>query len=62
MKMPGQENAIVHMPADLLAEAREAADEEHRPADDLVSDAVRDYLKNRKRPRNVPQKKPGAVS
>jgi hypothetical protein len=35
------------MPADLLAQAREAADEEHRTADELVSEAVRRYLKDR---------------
>ena len=36
------------MPPDLLAEARRAAHEEHRPADELVSDAVRRYLQERK--------------
>lgn len=46
----------MHMPADLLAEARRAADEEHRPADELVSDAVRRYLKTRKHPKAAPQK------
>jgi hypothetical protein len=32
----------------LLAETPRAADEEHRPADELVSDAVRQYLRDRK--------------
>jgi hypothetical protein len=56
MKTPGQENNIVYMPADLLAEARKAADEEHRPADELVSDAVRRYLSNRKHAQDAPRK------
>jgi hypothetical protein len=56
MKTTGQESNIVHMPADLLAEARQAADEEHRPADELVSDAVRRYLKTRKHPKTAPRK------
>jgi hypothetical protein len=56
MKTTHQENNIVHMPADLLAEARKAADEEHRPADELVSDAVRRYLKTRPHPQPAPQK------
>jgi len=48
MKSPSHEPDIVHMPIELLAEARRAADEEHRPADELVSDAVRRYLEERK--------------
>ena len=56
MKTPGQEPNIVHMPADLLAEARQAAHEEHRLADELVSDAVRRYLQERKHSRNAPRK------
>ena len=36
------------MPAELLAEARQAATEEHRPTDELVSDAVRLYLLRRR--------------
>ena len=36
------------MPADLLAEARMVADQEHRPANELVTDAVRSYLEQRK--------------
>jgi metal-responsive CopG/Arc/MetJ family transcriptional regulator len=38
---------VVHMPPDLLAEAHRAADEEHRPTDELVSEAVRRYLRER---------------
>ena len=48
MKTPSHESNIVHIPVELLAEARRAADEEHRPADELVSDAVRRYLHERK--------------
>jgi hypothetical protein len=44
---PDDANAI-HMPPDLLAEARRVATEEHRLADELVSDAVRRYLQERK--------------
>jgi hypothetical protein len=47
MKTPGNEPDIVHMPPDLLAQARRAADEEQRTADDLVRDAVERYLKDR---------------
>ena len=36
------------MPAELMAELQEAATEEHRPADELASDAVRRYLQERK--------------
>jgi hypothetical protein len=56
MKTPSQESNIVRMPADLLAEARKAADEEHRPADELVSDAVRRYLRERKHSADAPRK------
>ncbi len=45
--IPNDTDAI-HMPPDLLAQARQAATEEHRPADELVSDAVRRYLQERK--------------
>ena len=45
--IPNATDAI-HMPPDLLAQARQAATEEHRPADELVSDAVRRYLRERK--------------
>jgi hypothetical protein len=48
MKTANNETDVVHLPADLLAEARRAANEEHRPADELVSDAVRRYLQERK--------------
>lgn len=48
MKTTRNDNDVVHMPPDLLAEARQAASEEHRPADELVSDAVRRYLAERK--------------
>lgn len=47
MKTTSDETDVVHMPPDLLAQARKAADEEHRPADELVSDAVRRYLESR---------------
>ena len=50
MKTTPNETDVVHMPPELLAEARKAADEEHRPADELVSEAVRRYLESR-RPR-----------
>jgi Arc/MetJ family transcription regulator len=48
MKTPTHSSNIVHMPPELLAEARRVADEEHRPADELVSDAVRRYLESRR--------------
>jgi hypothetical protein len=48
MKTPSHESNVVHMSPELLAEARRAAEEEHRPADELVSDAVRRYLHERK--------------
>lgn len=48
MKTTPNETDVVHMPPELLAEARKAASEEHRPADELVSDAVRRYLQNRR--------------
>lgn len=56
MKTPSNESDVVHMPTELLAEARRAADEEHRPADDLVSDAVRRYLAERKYTAVAPRK------
>ena len=52
MKTTSQESDAVHMPAELLAEVRQAATEEHRPTDELVSDAVRLYLQHR-RPHGV---------
>jgi hypothetical protein len=48
MKTTSNETDVAHMPPDLLAEARRAAYEEHRPADELVSDAVRRYLQERR--------------
>jgi hypothetical protein len=45
--IPNDTDAI-HMPPDLLEQARQAATEEHRPADELVSEAVRRYLQERK--------------
>lgn len=50
MKTTGQEQSTVCMPPELLAQARQAAEEEHRPADELVSDAVRRYLQQRQPP------------
>ncbi len=61
MKTTSNDADVVHMPPELLAEARQAASEEHRLADELVSDAVRRYLQKRKQelPRHTaePQKK-----
>jgi hypothetical protein len=48
MKTGSNERNVVHMSPELLAEARCAADEERRPAEDLVSDAVRRYLQERR--------------
>jgi hypothetical protein len=47
METTSNETDVVHIPPDLLEEARRAANEEHRPADELVSDAVRRYLQER---------------
>jgi len=47
MKTTIDEPNIVHISAELLAAARQAAEEEQRPADELVSDAVRRYLQQR---------------
>lgn len=47
MKTPSPETNTVHVPPELLAEARKAAIEENRPADELVSDAVQRYLQQR---------------
>ncbi|MBV9503966.1 MAG: hypothetical protein JO323_03070 [Acidobacteriia bacterium] len=57
MNIPANESNVVHMPAELLAEARKAADEEHRPADELVSEAVRRYLEARKPSANAARRK-----
>lgn len=48
MKNIPNDTDAIHMPPDLLAQARQAATEEHRPVDELVSDAVRRYLQERK--------------
>ena len=48
MKTTPNDADVVHMPPDLLAEARRAATEEHRAANELVSDAVRRYLDSRR--------------
>ncbi|MBV9268223.1 MAG: hypothetical protein JO061_18790 [Acidobacteriaceae bacterium] len=55
MKTTGHEQNAVYMPPELLAEAREAAEQEHRPADELVSDAVRRYLQQRKEHGDTPR-------
>jgi hypothetical protein len=57
MKTTQNDTDAIHMPPDLLAEARRAANEEHRPADELVSDAVRRYLRERKLPASSSPKK-----
>lgn len=48
MKTTGHEQNAVYIPPELLAEARQAATEEHRAPDELVSEAVRRYLQQRK--------------
>ena len=53
MKNIPNDTDAIHMPPDLLAQARRAATEEHRPADELVSDAVRRYLQERKQAATV---------
>ena len=55
MKTNPNDTDVVHMPPDLLAEARQAASEEHRAADELVSDAVRRYLESRRMQRRNEQ-------
>jgi hypothetical protein len=44
----------VSMPAGLLAQVEKVADEEHRPADELVCDAVERYLQQRQVQRSAP--------
>ena len=61
MKTTPNDGNIVHMPPDLLAEARQAASEEHRPADELVSDAVRRYLQQRKQKEGAEASQCGAA-
>ena len=56
MKTTGHENSFVHMPPELLAEAKLAAHEEHRQTDELVSDAVRRYLHERRHNETSPRK------
>lgn len=56
MKPTSPEQNAVCIPPQLLAEARLAAEEEHRPAEDLVSDAVRRYLQLRQQGAATPRK------
>ena len=58
MKTTQNDTDAIHMPPDLLAEARRAANEEHRPAEELVSDAVRRYLQERKQGATVSTEEP----
>lgn len=48
MKTSGEDNAAFPLPLALLAEVQAAAEEEHRPADELVREAVRRYLESRR--------------
>ena len=54
VKTTSQENTTVQMAPDLLVEARRAATEEQRPTDQLASDAVRRYLRDRHPGASVP--------
>ncbi len=47
MRTTSHEPNAIYMKPELLAEARQAAEEEQRAADELVSDAVRRYLQQR---------------
>jgi len=47
MRTASHEPNAIYMPPELLAEVRQAAEEEQRSADELVSDAVRRYLQQR---------------
>lgn len=49
METTSQEDTTVEMALGLLAEARGAATEGHRPTDELVRDAVRRYLRDHQR-------------
>jgi hypothetical protein len=49
-------NGSITMPPALLAEVQAAAQEEHRPPEDLVCDAVLLYLQTRHAPNIVPGK------
>ena len=60
MKTVHESNAV-HMSPELLAEARRAAEEEQRPADELVSDAVRRYLHQRKHTGDAPVNHSGSL-
>lgn len=57
MKTTQNDTDVIHMSPELLGEARRAAIEEHREADELVSDAVRRYLRERKPPLSASPKK-----
>ena len=48
MKNVPNDTDAIRLPPDLLTQARQAAPEEHRAVDELVSDAVRRYLQERK--------------
>ena len=48
MKTSSHERDFVHMPADLLAQAQAAADEEHRTMEELVREALLSYLESRR--------------
>jgi hypothetical protein len=61
VKTTPNDTDTVHMPPELLAEARKAASEEHRPADELVSDAVRHYLESRRGERRQNSEAPVAA-
>jgi predicted DNA-binding protein len=43
----GNETTAIHMPSDLLAQARAVAEEEHRTAEDVVREAVERFLSDR---------------
>jgi hypothetical protein len=47
MKPTGESNSFVLPPA-LLAEVEAAADEEHRPALDVLQDAVKRYMREKR--------------
>lgn len=47
MKTPGSNDPLA-MPPALLAEVQAAADEQHRPVNELVNEAVESYLENRR--------------
>ena len=47
MKAPGSDDPLT-MAAALLAEVQAAADEQHRPVNELVNEAIESYLENRR--------------